>query len=126
VLARPTGASIRARRDLRPTARTTGPEWRSGLEDVVPACPFGTVAFFAAVSDGDGGFGPAPALPLATGFLTLGSVAGLALIPSTVSSRICRGPPCTAAASRPPRDHNAVPAALGDHLEPARLPALIV
>jgi hypothetical protein len=50
----------------------------------------GTVAFYGAVSDTDVAFGPTPALYLAAGFITIGSLASLALIPAAVGTWICR------------------------------------
>lgn len=70
----------------KPTVGARAALW---LEIGVATCLLlGTVAFFAAVSDSDIAFGPTLVLYLATGFITIASLAGLALIPAAVGAWI--------------------------------------
>jgi CubicO group peptidase (beta-lactamase class C family) len=81
------GALVRKRRGRpKPTGWARGALWLAIA--VAVALVSGTAAFFAAVSDADVAFGPTPALYLATGFITVGSIASLALIPVAVGSWI--------------------------------------
>jgi CubicO group peptidase (beta-lactamase class C family) len=83
----PVGALVRKRRSRpKPTGWARGALWLAVA--VAVALVLGTAAFFAAVSDSDVAFGPTPALYLAAGLITIGSLAGLALIPAAVGSWI--------------------------------------
>jgi hypothetical protein len=81
----PVGALIRRSRDRpRPTGWVLGALW---LEiGVALALTFGTVALLLALGSTEAAFGAPPTLYLAAGFITIASVAGLALIPAAVGA----------------------------------------
>ena len=79
------GALIRRlRHRSRPTGWARGALWLALT--VAVALVLGTLAFFVAVSDSDVAFGPTPALYLAAGLISVGALAGLALIPAAVAA----------------------------------------
>jgi len=74
-----------------PRAPTAGARRALWLEiGVAVSLLLGTAAFFATLGDSDVAYGPTLALYLATGFFTIASLAGLALIPAAVASWIYR------------------------------------